>query len=105
MEYFCIVKGKDLKKIAKSTYGILVMRYGTLVFYDPTLGAIVKVDACKPKDRKGFVLVSYNFDRLRRLSDEEIYGIDYSSNSGIIIENYRTGETVLDVPGILAHLP
>jgi len=103
-EYSCLVKGKDLKKIIKCTYGALIVRKGKIIYFNPTLEVITETEGCKPP-KSGFLFVSYDLSRLRKLDDETVYELVYDSTSELEVKNYYTGETIELIPGILVQLP
>jgi len=100
----CLVKGKDLKKVITCTYGALIVRKGHIIFFDPTLNKITETEGCKPANN-GFLFVSYNFSRLRKLEDNMIYELVYKTGAELEVKNYYTGETIDLIPGILVDLP
>jgi hypothetical protein len=100
----CFVSGKALKKIVKSTYGALVVRGNTIAFYDPLYNETLSVEGCKPAI-KGFLFVSYSFNRIKKLPEDAVYELEAEGTSHLKITNYYTGETVDLIPGILVELP
>jgi len=105
MERMCLIKGKDLKRIIKCTYGALIMHKGIIMYFSPLFGTINGIDACRPSNARGFLFTSHDLSWLKRLSDDEIYELVYDDNSHLEVKNYRTGETIMEVPGILVPLP
>ena len=105
MERVCYVKGKDLKRIITCTHGALIMHKGVLMYFNPLFKTINAVDACRPQNSRGFLFTSYSLSWLKRLDDNTIYELRYDSYSELEVRDYRTGRTVLEIPGILVPLP
>jgi len=100
----CFVSGKAIKQIVKSTYGALIVRKNTIAFYDPVFNEIRAVEACKPST-KGFLFVSYSFDRLKRLPENAVYELEAEDTAHLKVIDYITGKTIDLIPGILTLLP
>jgi len=101
---YCFVTGKALRKIIKSTYGALIVRRNTIAFYYPVFNETLATEACKPSI-KGFLFVSYSFDRLKRLPENGIYELEAEDTAHLKVTDYYTGKTIDLVPGILVLLP
>ena len=100
----CFVSGKALKKIIKSTYGALIVRGNIIAFYDPLFNELRVIEGCKPSIR-GFLFVSYDFDRLKRLPENNVYELEAEDTSHLKIIDYLTGKTIDLIPGVLTKLP